>query len=78
MYYTPFLLEYFTPLHSNWLEWGSHWSVIFKGELDKLADFNIDFAKKLYVSKKAHLILPTHRLLDAASEAAKEKQLALL
>ena len=47
--------------------------VIFKGELDKLADFNIDFAKKLYVSKKAHLILPTHRLLDAASEAAKGK-----
>ena len=47
--------------------------VIFKAELDKLADFNIDFAKKLYVSKKAHLILPTHRLLDAASEAAKGK-----
>ena len=47
--------------------------VIFKGELDKLADFNIDFTKKLYVSKKAHLILPTHRLLDAASEAAKGK-----
>ena len=47
--------------------------VIFKGELDKLADFRIDFTKKLYVSKKAHLILPTHRLLDAASEAAKGK-----
>ena len=47
--------------------------VIFKGELDKLAPFNIDFAKKLFVSKKAHLILPTHRLLDAASEAAKGK-----
>ncbi len=47
--------------------------VIFKGELDKLDGFNIDFAKKLYVSKKAHLILPTHRLLDAASEAAKGK-----
>ena len=47
--------------------------VIFKGELDKLAPFKIDFAKKLFVSKKAHLILPTHRLLDAASEAAKGK-----
>ncbi|MGB1445454.1 MAG: adenylosuccinate synthase [Flavobacteriaceae bacterium] len=47
--------------------------VIFKGELDKLADFKIDFTKKLCVSKKAHLILPTHRLLDAASEAAKGK-----
>ena len=47
--------------------------VIFKGELDKLKGFNIDFTKKLYVSKKAHLILPTHRLLDAASETAKGK-----
>ncbi|MGB0367169.1 MAG: adenylosuccinate synthase [Flavobacteriaceae bacterium] len=47
--------------------------VIFKGELDKLAGFKIDFPNKLYVSKKAHLILPTHRLLDAASEAAKGK-----
>ena len=47
--------------------------VIFKGELDKLAGFNIDFPNKLYISKKAHLILPTHRLLDAASEAAKGK-----
>ena len=47
--------------------------VIFKGELDKLAHFDIDFTKKLYVSKKAHLILPTHRLLDAASETAKGK-----
>ena len=47
--------------------------VIFKAELDKLAPFNIDFAKRLYISKKAHLILPTHRLLDAASENAKGK-----
>jgi adenylosuccinate synthase len=47
--------------------------VIFKGELDKLAPFNIDFANRLYISKKAHLILPTHRLLDAASETAKGK-----
>ena len=47
--------------------------VIFKGELDKLAPFNINFTEKLFVSKKAHLILPTHRLLDAASEAAKGK-----
>lgn len=47
--------------------------VIFKGELDKLAPFNIDYKSRLLVSKKAHLILPTHRLLDAASEAAKGK-----
>jgi adenylosuccinate synthase len=47
--------------------------VIFKAELDKLAPFNIDFSKRLYISKKAHLILPSHRLLDAASENAKGK-----
>tara|TARA_X000000950_G_scaffold39392_3_gene42302 strand:+ start:6063 stop:7334 length:1272 start_codon:yes stop_codon:yes gene_type:complete len=47
--------------------------VIFKKELDNLAPYNIDFASKLLISKKAHFILPTHRLLDAASEAAKGK-----
>ena len=47
--------------------------VIFKEELDKLIPFGIDFKHKLLISKKAHLILPTHRLLDAASEAAKGK-----
>ncbi len=47
--------------------------VIFKQELDKLAPFNIDFKSRLLLSKKAHLILPTHRLLDAASENAKGK-----
>ncbi len=47
--------------------------VVFQKELEKLAPFNIDFKKRLLLSKKAHLILPTHRLLDAASEAAKGK-----
>ena len=47
--------------------------VIFKGEIDKLATYDIDFSEKLLISKKAHLILPTHRLLDAASETAKGK-----
>ena len=47
--------------------------VIFKKELEGLSGFNIDFDKKLLISKKAHLILPTHRLLDAASEASKGK-----
>ena len=47
--------------------------VIFKRELDNLAKFNIDFKSKLLISRKAHLILPTHRLLDAASEASKGK-----
>ncbi|HBU76790.1 MAG TPA: adenylosuccinate synthase, partial [Muricauda sp.] len=47
--------------------------VIFKKELDNLEKFNIDIETKLFISRKAHLILPTHRLLDAASEASKGK-----
>ena len=47
--------------------------VIFKKEIDNLSDYNIDFNKKLLISRKAHVILPTHRLLDAASETAKGK-----
>ncbi len=47
--------------------------VIFKKELDNLKKFNLNIRKKLFISRKAHLILPTHRLLDAASEASKGK-----
>jgi adenylosuccinate synthase len=47
--------------------------VVFSNELDKLKPFNIDFKTRLLLSKKAHLILPTHKLLDAASEQAKGK-----
>jgi adenylosuccinate synthase len=47
--------------------------VIFQGELDKLEPFKIDYKARLVISKKAHLILPSHRLLDAASEASKGK-----
>ncbi|MEO2127175.1 MAG: adenylosuccinate synthase [Christiangramia sp.] len=47
--------------------------VIFKRELDNLAKHQIDYKSKLLISRKAHLILPTHRLLDAASEASKGK-----
>lgn len=47
--------------------------VVFAKELDGLKQFNIDIKSKLIISRKAHLILPTHRLLDAASEAAKGK-----
>ena len=47
--------------------------VIFKKELDKLSEQNVDFRKTLLISRKAHLILPTHRLLDAASETSKGK-----
>lgn len=47
--------------------------VIFKKELSNLDKFDLDYTSKLFVSRKAHLILPTHRLLDAASEASKGK-----
>ena len=47
--------------------------VIFQKELDALKKFNLDIKAKLFISRKAHLILPTHRLLDAASEASKGK-----
>ncbi|MFD0798611.1 adenylosuccinate synthase [Maribacter chungangensis] len=47
--------------------------VIFKKELDALKKFGLDIKSKLLISRKAHLILPTHRLLDAASEASKGK-----
>ncbi|MEY3941276.1 MAG: hypothetical protein RIR07_162 [Bacteroidota bacterium] len=47
--------------------------VIFMREIDKLAPFGVQCSDCLRISRKAHLILPTHRLLDAASEAAKGK-----
>ena len=47
--------------------------VIFKKELDKLEAQDVDYRKSLLISRKAHIILPTHRLLDAASEASKGK-----
>src|SRR5690606_1772610 len=47
--------------------------VIFKRELDNLEKYDVNYAQKLLISRKAHLILPTHRLLDAASEASKGK-----
>ena len=46
--------------------------IIFKKEIDGLTEkFNIDVKANLEVSKKASIILPTHRLLDAAYEKAK-------
>jgi adenylosuccinate synthase len=45
--------------------------VIFKKEIEALAPFQLDLRRNLVVSKKAALIVPTHRLLDAASEQAK-------
>lgn len=45
--------------------------LLFKQEAESLAASGHDIMKQLYISKKAHLILPTHRMLDAAYEAAK-------
>ncbi|MBO4332874.1 MAG: adenylosuccinate synthase [Paludibacteraceae bacterium] len=46
---------------------------LFKKEVEELETSGHDLTKRLFISKKAHLILPTHRILDAALEAAKGK-----
>lgn len=48
--------------------------VVFKKEIDSLKKLGAEPEKNLLVSKKAHLILPTHRLIDAASESSKGKK----
>lgn len=45
--------------------------IVFANELSKLEPYNINLSERLRISKKAHLILPTHRLMDAATEQAK-------
>jgi adenylosuccinate synthase len=45
--------------------------VIFRKETNAIYKLGVDLVSKLMISKKAHLILPSHRILDAASEAAK-------
>ena len=45
--------------------------IIFKKEIDALKSMNIDLTSSLLISKKAHLIIPTHKILDGASEKAK-------
>lgn len=45
--------------------------VIFRKEIDKLSAIGVDVKENLFISKKATLILPTHRLLDQAYELAK-------
>lgn len=47
--------------------------IVFQQEIAALEKMGVDITKNLVISKKAHLILPTHRILDAASEAAKGK-----
>ena len=47
--------------------------VIFRQEIEELKEKGININSNLFISRKAHLILPSHRILDAASEAAKGK-----
>jgi len=47
--------------------------IVFSREIESIEALGVDLTKNLWISKKAHLILPTHRILDAASEAAKGK-----
>jgi len=45
--------------------------VTLKKEIENLTGMGVDVSKRLFISKKAHLIMPTHKILDTASEAAK-------
>ena len=47
--------------------------IIFMQEIDEVKALNVELGARLKISRKAHLIMPTHRVLDAASEAAKGK-----
>ncbi len=48
--------------------------IIFRKEIEGLASYEIDFKKNLFISKKTSIIIPTHRILDAAYENAKGKE----
>src|SRR5215210_3225013 len=45
--------------------------IILKRECEAVAAFGIDYKKNLFISERTHLILPTHRAIDKASETAK-------
>ena len=47
--------------------------ITFKGECENIAKTGVPVKDRIVIAKKAHLILPTHRLLDAANEAAMGK-----
>lgn len=47
--------------------------VILQQEIDELFDKGVNAIRNLWISKKAHLILPTHRMMDAANEQSKGK-----
>ena len=46
---------------------------LFMDEAKELEKSGHDLKRRLHISKKAHLIMPTHRLLDRAIEVSKEK-----
>jgi len=48
--------------------------VILKNECDAVASFGVDVKKSLYISERTHLILPSHRAIDRASEASKGRE----
>jgi adenylosuccinate synthase len=48
--------------------------VILKQECESVSAFGVDYKKSLFISERTHLILPTHRAIDRASEAAKGKE----
>lgn len=45
--------------------------IVFRTEIEKLQKYNLNVKANLFISKKATLIIPTHRLLDQAQEKAK-------
>jgi adenylosuccinate synthase len=46
---------------------------IFQKECEEISKFGVKLTQQLFISRKAHLIIPTHRIIDAASEASKGK-----
>src|SRR6201991_1942005 len=48
--------------------------VILKKECEAVASFGVDYQKNLYIAQRTHLILPTHRALDKASEMSKGQE----
>jgi adenylosuccinate synthase len=48
--------------------------VILKRECESVAAFGVDYRKNLYIAQRTHLILPTHRALDKASEMSKGEE----
>jgi adenylosuccinate synthase len=45
--------------------------VTLKRECESVASFGVDYRKNLYISQRSHLVLPTHRAMDKASETSK-------